>query len=177
MQRWLWADWTLHPWRHNSSNVGGDLQARRDTTKVMLGVSLRARCDTTLVFVIIVDKMVSIQCYLLLSREDNTMRLSSSIVTISWVSVPFNSSSPLVLKLPKLNTCTRQSLITTESLASISFSLTADMHVSYKIGQTWQKNNNNNQSQKGLCKEKKSKNPSLVGSGWVGLGLTRNIFF
>ena len=35
------ADWTLHPWRHN--NVGDINAARRDTTQVMLGVSLRAR--------------------------------------------------------------------------------------------------------------------------------------
>ena len=54
--------------RHNSSNVGG----------VTAG-----QVDTTLVLVIIVDKMLFIECYLLLSREDNTMRLSSSIVTIS----------------------------------------------------------------------------------------------
>ena len=31
------ADWTLHPWRHNSSNVGVSLRARCDTTQVMLG--------------------------------------------------------------------------------------------------------------------------------------------
>ena len=37
------AGWTLHPWRHNSSNVGVSLGARGDTTQVMLGVSRRAR--------------------------------------------------------------------------------------------------------------------------------------
>ena len=46
------ADWTLHPWRHNSSNVGVSLRAMRDTTQLMLGVSLRARWDTTLVHII-----------------------------------------------------------------------------------------------------------------------------
>ena len=41
------ADWTLHPWCHN--NVGGVTvgQARHNSRNV--GVSLRARCDTTLV--------------------------------------------------------------------------------------------------------------------------------
>ena len=34
------ADWTLHPWHQN--DVGG-AAARRDTTQVMLGVSLQAR--------------------------------------------------------------------------------------------------------------------------------------
>ena len=42
------ADWTLHPLPHNSSNVGVSLRARQNTTKVMLGVSLRASYDTTL---------------------------------------------------------------------------------------------------------------------------------
>ena len=46
------ADWTLHSWRHNSSNVGVSRRARRDRTQVMLGVSLRDRWDTTLVRVI-----------------------------------------------------------------------------------------------------------------------------
>ena len=43
------ADWTLHPWRHNSSNVGGVTagQARHNSSNVV--VSLRARWDTTLV--------------------------------------------------------------------------------------------------------------------------------
>ena len=45
------ADWTSHPWHHN--NVGGVLWARRDTTQVMLGVSLQATWDTTLVVKII----------------------------------------------------------------------------------------------------------------------------
>ena len=43
------TDWTFHPWRHNSSNVGGVTAARRETTQVILGVSLRARLDTTVV--------------------------------------------------------------------------------------------------------------------------------
>ena len=48
----VWADWTLHPWRHNSSNVGAVTAAMRDTTRVMSGVSLRAKLDTTLVIAI-----------------------------------------------------------------------------------------------------------------------------
>ena len=62
------ADWTLNPWHHNSSNVGGvtaglgrdttqvmlgvSLRARRRTNQVMLGVSVRTRWDTTLVGII-----------------------------------------------------------------------------------------------------------------------------
>ena len=30
------ADWTLHPLPHNSSNVGGSLQARYDITPVLV---------------------------------------------------------------------------------------------------------------------------------------------
>ena len=39
----------MHPWRHNSNNVGGVIagQARHNSSNV--GVSLRARWDTTLV--------------------------------------------------------------------------------------------------------------------------------
>ena len=37
-------------------NVGGVTAGRRDTTQVMLGVSLRARWDTTLVIIIITTK-------------------------------------------------------------------------------------------------------------------------
>ena len=35
--------------------LGMSLRARRDTTQVMFGVSLRARCDTTLVIIIILS--------------------------------------------------------------------------------------------------------------------------
>ena len=40
------VDWTLHSWRHNSSNVGGVSagQARHNSSNV--GVSLRVRWDT-----------------------------------------------------------------------------------------------------------------------------------
>ena len=48
--------------RHN--NVGVSLQERRDTTQVMLGVSLRARWDATLVFIMVLGH--TIQIYLLL---------------------------------------------------------------------------------------------------------------
>ena len=50
----VWADWTLYPWRHNSSNVGGVTAgpARHNSSNV--GVSLRAMCDTTLDTIIIV---------------------------------------------------------------------------------------------------------------------------
>ena len=43
------ADWTLHPWCHNSRNVGGGTagQARHNSSNV--GVSLQARWYTTLV--------------------------------------------------------------------------------------------------------------------------------
>ena len=46
------ADWTLHPWRHKPSNVGGVTAARPDTTQVIFGVPLRARWDTTLLYTI-----------------------------------------------------------------------------------------------------------------------------
>ena len=45
------ADWTLHPWRHN--NVGGITagQARHNSSNVGCVGLLRARWDTTLVYI------------------------------------------------------------------------------------------------------------------------------
>ena len=55
------ADWTLHTWHHNSSNVGGVTagQARHNSSNV--GVSLRARCDTTLVHIYAACTALAIQ--------------------------------------------------------------------------------------------------------------------
>jgi len=50
--------------------------------------------------------------------------------TINNSFVPFKSSSPLVLKFEKLKFWIPQSLMTTFSFASMSFSLLADMHTS-----------------------------------------------
>ena len=41
----------------SSQLLGVSLRARHDTTQVMLGVSLRARSDTTLVLIIILHKL------------------------------------------------------------------------------------------------------------------------
>ena len=43
------ADWTLHPWRHNSSNVGGVTVGQARHNSINVGVSLRVRRNTTLV--------------------------------------------------------------------------------------------------------------------------------
>ena len=53
------ADWTVHPWRHNSSNVGGvnASQARHNSSNV--GVSLRARWDKTPLYLNAVDMSLS----------------------------------------------------------------------------------------------------------------------
>lgn len=68
--------------------------------------------------------------YLLLSSDPNTIRLSSSSEMISVVSLPFNSNSPRFLNPAKLNACDFHSATTALSLASMSFSLTAEMHMS-----------------------------------------------
>ena len=45
------ADWTLHPWRHDSSNVGGVTAGQARHNSSILGVSLRARWYTTPVII------------------------------------------------------------------------------------------------------------------------------
>lgn len=74
---------------------------------------------------------------LLLSKELRIIKLSSRYVIISDVSAPFNSNSPLDLKLEKERILPVQSLTTCASLASISFSLTAEMHTSYNSKQMY----------------------------------------
>lgn len=77
-------------------------------------------------------KLLFAQFYLLLSSDPSTIRLSSSMVRISVVSAPFSISSPLSLNVFKLNVCTDQTSFTCVNLASISFSFTADMQMSYR---------------------------------------------
>lgn len=68
--------------------------------------------------------------YLLLSSEFMTIKLSSSAAIISPVSVPFNNNSPRDLNAENCNSTIAQSAITCFSFASISFSLTALIHIS-----------------------------------------------
>jgi hypothetical protein len=70
---------------------------------------------------------------LLLSKELRIIKLSSRYVIISDVSAPFSNNSPLDLKLEKERILPVQSLTTCASLASISFSLTAEIHTSYNF--------------------------------------------
>ena len=53
------------------------------------------------------------------------------------ITLPFRRSSPLVLKLLNWKFCVLQSLTTCFSLASMSFSLTAAIHVSYNMDLIW----------------------------------------
>lgn len=64
-------------------------------------------------------------------REPNTIKLSSKNPTISVVSAPLRRSSPRDLKGAKESDWAFQSDTTCESLASMSFSLTAEMQISY----------------------------------------------
>ena len=68
--------------------------------------------------------------YLLLIRDPSIISESSMSATISLVSCPLRSSSPLVLKFPNEKLCTLQSVTTCFSLASISFSFTAAIQIS-----------------------------------------------
>ena len=81
-------------------------------------------------------ELASIVCvfflYLLLSNEPRFMRESSIAETISLVLSPRSRSSPRFLKLPNRNSCPCHSAITVFSLASISFSFTAEMQMSWK---------------------------------------------
>ena len=69
------ADWTLHPWHHN--NVGGVTEGSCDTTQVMLGVSLQARCDTALVCVNMLSPEQLTQCISL-------QALSTTFSNMTW---------------------------------------------------------------------------------------------
>ena len=69
---------------------------------------------------------------LLLIREPNTIRLSSRKPTISDVSAPLRRSSPRDLNGAKESDWAFQSVTTCVSLASMSFSLTAEIHMSWK---------------------------------------------
>lgn len=71
--------------------------------------------------------------YLLLSKDPRTIRLSSIKAIISDVSPPFNSNSPLVLKFANDNVWEFHSATTWASLASMSFSLTAEIQISCKM--------------------------------------------
>lgn len=68
--------------------------------------------------------------YLLLSSDPSTIKLSSSKPRISAVSPPFSISSPLSLNVIRLRTWLRHRSFTCTSLASMSFSFTADMQIS-----------------------------------------------
>ena len=71
---------------------------------------------------------------LLLRRDPRTIRLSSMSDTISEVSEPLSSSSPLFLNEAKLNSCVLQSVMTPFSFASMSRSFTAAMQMSWGRG-------------------------------------------
>lgn len=70
--------------------------------------------------------------HLLLSRELRTIRESSIRETISEVLSPLSSNSPLFLNWAKVNSLLFQSAMTCFSLASMSFSLTAEIQISCK---------------------------------------------
>lgn len=74
---------------------------------------------------------ISSLLYLLLSRDPSTIKLSSRKPRISAVSPPFSMSSPLSLNVIRLRTWLRHSSFTCTSLASMSFSFTADMQMSF----------------------------------------------
>lgn len=69
---------------------------------------------------------------LLLSSELRTIRESSICEIISPVVSPLSSNSPRVLKLPNAKSTPFHSAMVAFSLASISFSFTADIQISYK---------------------------------------------
>ena len=71
--------------------------------------------------------------HLLLSKDPSTIRLSSKSEIISVVSPPFRSNSPRFLNPAKLNTCDFHSATTWLSLASMSFSFTAEMQMSWNV--------------------------------------------
>lgn len=78
-------------------------------------------------------KSVFALLYLLLSSDPSTIRLSSRMVRISVVSAAFSISSPLSLNVIKLKVWLDHTSFTCDNLASISFSFTADMQMSYSI--------------------------------------------
>ena len=69
--------------------------------------------------------------HLLLIREPSTIKLSSRSPIISVVLSPRRRSSPLFLKLPNMISLALHSAMTVFSLASMSFSFTADIQISY----------------------------------------------
>ena len=71
--------------------------------------------------------------YRLLIREPRTIRESSISATVSPVVSPLSNSSPRLLKFANSKSCALQSLMTCLSLASMSFSFTADIQMSLKI--------------------------------------------
>lgn len=68
--------------------------------------------------------------YLLLIRDPSTIKLSSIKPMISVVLSPRRSSSPLFLKLPKVRSLALHSAMVAFSLASMSFSFTAEIQIS-----------------------------------------------
>lgn len=69
---------------------------------------------------------------LLLINEPRTIRESSMRATVSPVVSPLSSSSPRALKLLNSKIWALQSLITCFNLASMSFSFTAEIQISYR---------------------------------------------
>lgn len=70
--------------------------------------------------------------HLLLNKELSTIKLSSKNETISEVSAPFKRSSPRFLNEAKENSCELHSATTWANFASMSFSLTAEIQISWK---------------------------------------------
>ena len=70
--------------------------------------------------------------YLLLINDPNIIKLSSMRETISEVSPPLSKNSPRFLNVPKENIWVLQSATTPFNFASISFSFTAAMQMSYR---------------------------------------------
>lgn len=70
--------------------------------------------------------------YLFDMSELSIMRLSSSWPIVSAVVSPLRSSSPRLLNVWNVSSCTVHSLVTCLSLASMSFSFMAEIHISYE---------------------------------------------
>lgn len=98
-----------------------------NTHQEMHPVKVKYECMTTKGFESFYNRIMK---HLLLRSDPSNMRLSSMVVTISAVSAPRSMSSPRPLKVMKLNIWLDQTSITWASLASMSFSLTAEMQMS-----------------------------------------------
>ena len=84
--------------------------------------------------------------------DARTIKLSSINEIISAVISPFNINSPRVLNCENWKSCALHSAMTCFSLASISFSLTAEMQMSWKITKKKQNESQRIESQRNYSK-------------------------